>query len=135
MTRPTDNYIIVDGACEMNPGPCEYRGVCNGNEIFRVGPLVGGTNNIAEFLAVVHALALCKRDGNNYPVYTDSQTAIAWVRNGQMKSTNHWGDHNKRLYELCNRAMNWLGDNPEHNKVIKWETKQWGENPADFGRK
>ena len=46
--------LAVDAACAGNPGPMEYRGVLvrTGQEIFHVGPMEGGTNNIGEFLAI-----------------------------------------------------------------------------------
>ena len=44
-------------------------------------------------------------------------------------------EKNKKLFELLARAVKWLKENPYENPVVKWETKAWGENPADFGRK
>lgn len=141
--KPQPPYIVVDGACENNPGPCYYKvvfvhqinGVTKLDIIYRMGPLAGGTNNIAEFLGLVHALAHCAKKGLEYPVYSDSQTAIAWVNKGRMNTTNEWDVHNHQLHELCVRAEAWLVDNPQRNEVRKWETKYWGENPADFGNK
>ena len=47
--------LAVDAACSGNPGPMEYRGVYlrTGETVFHFGP-VYGTNNIGEFLAIVH---------------------------------------------------------------------------------
>jgi ribonuclease HI len=33
------------------------------------------------------------------------------------------------------RAEKWLLSNEFSNEILKWETKAWGEIPADFGRK
>jgi ribonuclease HI len=33
------------------------------------------------------------------------------------------------------RAINWLKTNTYTNKVLKWDTKEWGEIKADYGRK
>lgn len=129
--------VAVDAACSGNPGKMEYRGVCvaTGEEIFHFGPLEGGTNNIGEFLGIVHALALLKQQNNAIPVYSDSINAIKWVKkkkcNTKLKPTNE----NKYLFELISRAETWLTENDYPNPIIKWETDKWGEIPADFGRK
>jgi ribonuclease HI len=39
------------------------------------------------------------------------------------------------VFELIKRAEEWLSTNSYVNHILKWETEQWGENPADFGRK
>lgn len=130
------NSISVDAACSGNPGVMEYQGVITGTgkQIFHQ-KFDLGTNNIGEFLAIVHALALLKQQGKNTPVYTDSKTALAWVRNKKVKTNL---EHNKKtefLFELIGRAEKWLQENKYNNPVLKWETEDWGEIPADFGRK
>lgn len=130
--------IAVDGACSGNPGTMEYRGVdvMTGAEIFHVGPFQESTNNIGEFLALVHALAFFAQRGNSTTViYSDSRTAIAWVRNRKCNSKLERTACNARSFELIARAERWLNTNPHRNPIIKWETKLWGEIPADFGRK
>ena len=130
--------IAVDAACSKNPGPVEYRGVNvrTGETIFHVGPLEDGTNNIGEFLAIVHALALLKKSGNTTtPIYSDSRTAQAWVRNRQSKTTLQPTPRNGRILDMLRRANAWLATNTPANRIIKWETEKWGEIPADFGRK
>jgi ribonuclease HI len=42
---------------------------------------------------------------------------------------------NRPLFALLDRAQNWLANHTYPNPLLKWETEQWGENPADFGRK
>ncbi|MBK8502775.1 MAG: viroplasmin family protein [Saprospiraceae bacterium] len=130
--------ISVDAACSGNPGIMEYRGVDTKSqqEIFRQGPFIDGTNNIGEFLALVHALAYLKKKGLvTYPIYTDSKTALAWVRNKKAKTTLAKNAKNRHLFELLDRAQDWLGTNNYQNPIIKWNTEKWGEIPADFGRK
>ena len=60
----TANAWAVDAACSGNPGPMEYQAIdlATGAQVFHFGPL-HGTNNIGEFLAIVHALALLDRQG------------------------------------------------------------------------
>lgn len=132
-----EESISVDAACSGNPGDMEYRGVYtkNGKEIFRFGPLPNGTNNIGEFLAIVHALALMKQKNSTLPVYSDSLTAIGWVRQ-KKANTQIPRDHTtERIWNLIERAEKWLCSNAYSNRVLKWETKTWGEIKADFGRK
>ena len=127
----------VDAACSGNPGPMEYRGVdlATGMELFRFGP-VQGTNNIGEFLAIVHALALMKRRGVvGKVVYTDSVSGLAWVRNKKAKTLLRRDAQTEKALELVARAETWLKENAVATPVVKWRTAEWGEIPADFGRK
>lgn len=130
------NAIAVDAACSGNPGPMEYQGVYLGNSqrLFHYGP-VYGTNNIGEFLAIVHALALICQKGWNMKIYSDSRNAINWVKGGKCKTKLVKNARTEPLYGLIARAEEWLRKHPDHAPVIKWETAQWGEIPADFGRK
>jgi ribonuclease HI len=115
----------------------EYRGVetKSGRQVFKQGPFQGGTNNLGEFLAIVHALAWMKESGKDWPIYTDSKTALSWLKTGRAKTTLPQSALNKKLFELIEKAEFWLKDHPDRNKVLKWDTELWGENPADFGRK
>ena len=128
--------LCVDAACSGNPGRMEYRGVHipSGKEIFRFGP-VYGTNNIGEFLAIVHGLALMKKMGVNLPVYSDSYTARAWVRAKRCGTTLERNEQTAKLHQIVQRAEKWLQSNSYPNRVETWHTREWGEIPADFGRK
>ncbi len=130
------NSISVDAACSGNPGVMEYQGVHTetGQQIF-YQKFQLGTNNIGEFLAIVHALALCEKQGKNTPIYTDSRTALAWVRNKKCKSTLPRDAQTEPLWQLVDRAEHWLKTHTWKNPILKWETESWGEIPADFGRK
>jgi ribonuclease HI len=127
----------VDAACSGSPGPVEYRCVKNDTraEIFHQGPFAEGTNNVGEFLAIVHALAHFKRAGIQAPLYSDSRTAIAWVRDKTCKTELVRSERNAPLFELIARAERWLAENSYDTALRKWNTSVWGENPADFGRK
>ena len=130
--------LAVDAACSKNPGPVEYQGVWvrTGKRIFHAGPFEGGTNNIGEYLALVHGLALLKAQGRpNTPIYTDSRTARSWVRNRQPKTTLQRTPQNAQLFEMLDRATAWLQSNALTNPILTWDTPAWGEIPADFGRK
>jgi len=129
--------LAVDAACSGNPGPMEYRGVyvANGQELFLKGPYQKGTNNIGEFLAIVHGLAFLKQQKIEIPIYSDSVNAMIWIKNKKCKTKLEPCEENKSLFELIERAEKWLRENTYKNKILKWETDQWGEIPADFGRK
>jgi len=130
--------ICVDAACSGNPGDMEYRGVLtqDATELFLVGPLKMGTNNIGEFLALVHGLALLKKEGKpNLPIYTDSKIAMGWIKKKQINTKLARTRHNQPLFELVIRGQDWLKANSFKNPILKWNTKEWGEIPADFGRK
>lgn len=130
--------ISVDAACSGNPGAMEYRGVWNedGSELFHFGPIANGTNNIGEFLAIVHALAMLKnQNDSSTAVYSDSKTAMTWIKKKKAKTLLKADKTNEKLFEMIRRAESWLEKNNWSNPLLKWETKQWGEIPADFGRK
>lgn len=129
--------LAVDAACSGNPGKMEYRGVwvSDNLEMFRVGPFEQGTNNIGEFLAIVHALALLNKADKIYPIYSDSANAIKWVEKKKANTKLERTDKNQKIFELIERAEKWLRENTYFNPIIKWETESWGEIPADFGRK
>lgn len=131
-----ERALAVDAACSGNPGKMEYRGVFlqNRREIFHYGP-VWGTNNIGEFLAIVHALALLKQKGLDMPVYSDSRNAILWVKKKQCRTKLERNAKTEELFKLIYRAEQWLKNNRYTTKIIKWETSELGEIPADFGRK
>lgn len=131
-----DSYA-VDAACSGNPGVLEYRCVHNptGKEIFRKGPYPDGTNNVGEFLAIVDALVLFKREGITLPIYSDSQIAMGWVAAKNCRTTLEMTKNNSPLFRSIEQAEHWLHANDYANQIIKWKTEVWGEIPADFGRK
>lgn len=136
--QPNLETLSVDAACSGNPGKIEYRGVLTGSgkEIFHMGPFECGTNNIGEFLAIVHGLALLKKQGKEeYPIYSDSKTGMSWVRQKKCKTKLEENELNKPLFDLVRRAEAWLKDHTIKTPILKWDTEKWGEIPADFGRK
>lgn len=130
------NCLAVDAACSGNPGPMEYRGVylLTGQEIFHFGP-VYGTNNIGEFLAIVHGLALLKQKQLDMPLYSDSRNALLWIKQKKCKTKLERNAKTETLFQLIERAEKWLKENTYTTPLRKWETDLWGEVPADFGRK
>lgn len=130
------NALAVDAACSGNPGMMEYQGVyvATGQRIFHFGPMFG-TNNIGEFLAIVHGLALMKKQGNSLPIYSDSRNAMSWVKQKKCRTKLERNAKTEQLFQLIERAEKWLCENTYDTPILKWEKGLWGETPADFGRK
>ena len=135
--QPNFNSIAVDAASSGNPGIMEYRGVDTKSkkQLFIQGPFQEGTNNIGEFLALVHGLAFLKQHNSSCIMYTDSRTAMSWVRKKTCNTKLERNEKNKPVFDLVDRAITWLKENDYKTIIVKWETKAWGEIPADFGRK
>lgn len=136
-TNPILPALAVDAACSGNPGVMEFRGVIadTGTEVFHRGPFVNGTNNIGEFLALVLGLAWLKQNNLPWALYSDSRTALAWLRKGHADTKIEWNASNQDLFFMVRKAEMWLHDNTWTTPIYKWDTKAWGEIPADFGRK
>jgi len=135
--EPELESISVDGAWNTSSGDVEYRAVHTrtGELLFAKGPYEDGTNNIAEFLGLVHAMAHCVKHGLGLPIYTDSMTAISWVRRKKSFTKHPRSERKKTLFDMVNRAEHWLATNEYTGRIRKWETEAWGEIKADFGRK
>jgi ribonuclease HI len=136
-SKPIKDSIAVDAAWSTSTLKMEYQGVyvASGKLLFHSGPYDDATNNIGEFLAIVHALAMCKKSNIDKPIYTDSKTAMAWVKKKKANTKLELTEKNNGLFDLIVRAEKWLTENKWNNQILKWETKIWGEIPADFGRK
>lgn len=141
--KPVNQSIAVDAACSGNPGKMEYQGVfvdfntqpTTTNQLFKSPVFPNATNNIGEFLAIVHALSLQKKNGWNLPIYSDSVNAQLWVKQKKCKTKLQPNETNAPLFQLIERAENWLNENTVEVPILKWKTEIWGEIPADFGRK
>lgn len=134
---PIPLSLAVDAACN-GKGDFEYQGVWTFSKepVFRVGPYKKGSNNIGEFLALVHALAYLNQHQDpkmkEMPIYSDSRIAMSWVRQKVCRTKKQ---PPQDVRQLILRAERWLKSHPFKNPILKWETKVWGEIPADFGRK
>lgn len=126
--------IAVDGWCSGNPGKGGYRGIDleTGIELFNWSTNYT-TNNLVEFLAIIHACMYLEKHKINLPIYSDSMTGISWVRNKKCKTTLNIS-LNEELNLRIKKSISYLQKYPS-KQIIKWNTKVNGEIPADFGRK
>ena len=133
---PELDSLAVDAACSGNPGVMEYQGVyvASRTQVFHYKSPVG-TNNIGEFLAIVHGLAYLKKNNLHQIIYSDSVNAINWVRRKECRSKLPLTPKTSDLWNLIRRAEAWLQNNSYTTEIRKWDTDHWGEIPADFGRK
>lgn len=133
---PVLDALAVDAACSGNPGVMEYQGIYipTRTRVFHYRA-EKGTNNIGEFLAIVHGLSYLKKHRLNQIIYSDSVNAISWVRQKVCKSKLPEDASTAELWDYIHRAENWLRTNNYTTEIRKWDTDSWGEIPADFGRK
>ncbi|MDD4848928.1 MAG: ribonuclease H family protein [Bacteroidales bacterium] len=134
---PILESLSVDASCLGNPGKLEYRCVHTQTKqvIFNRGPYELGTVNIGEFLAIVLALVYEQKHNIHVPIYSDSKTALSWVRQKQVKTQLPRIAQNEILFEQLEKAVAWLNNNTIQTKLLKWQTEFWGEIPADYDRK
>ena len=78
-------------------------------------------------------------DGEGYPSEILSKIGEPYLRTldkkKKCKTTLKKNSENKEVFELISRAIKWLNENKYNVNFLKWDTKLWGEIPADFGRK
>ncbi len=133
---PILDALAVDAACSGNPGVMEYQGIYipTRTRVFHYRA-ERGTNNIGEFLAIVHGLSYLKKHRLNQIIYSDSVNAMSWVRQKVCKSKLPEDASTAELWDFVHRAEQWLRSNTYSTEIRKWDTDHWGEIPADFGRK
>ena len=133
---PVLDALAVDAACSGNPGIMEYQGIYipTRTQVFHYRA-PKGTNNIGEFLAIVHGLSYMKKHHLNQIIYSDSVNAMSWVRQKVCKSKLPDDATTAELWDFVHRAEQWLRSNTYTTEIRKWDTDRWGEIPADFGRK
>lgn len=133
--KPTSG-IAVDGYCDQSTNRGGYKGIdISTGEILFQRNYSYTTNNICEFLAVCHALGYNKKNNSEYGIiFTDSQVAISWLRNQKINSGINM-EKGKDVLEDVGKCIRWISEQKRLTPVVKWETKVWGEIPADFGNK
>jgi ribonuclease HI len=129
--------ICVDASWSPKTKVVEFQGVDTktGRLLFQKGPYAGGTGNVGEFLAIVYGLLYLDRKKLDIPLYSDSKTAICWVNNMRINTCLQPTEENGELMEALRRAKAWLKGKRPKTRILKWNTREWGEIPADFGRK
>jgi ribonuclease HI len=132
--------IVVDGSYLGNLDRMEYQaiGLPQNAIIFSDGPYRGGGASIAEFLGLVKGLQYLENRQMDMLIYSDSKTALSWVRRCKVNSVIlKRDDCPDQVKEMVQDALGWLRSNTDFTKgrFRKWHTTFWGENPADYGRK
>jgi ribonuclease HI len=89
---------------------------------------------VGEFLAIVEAMKWLGERQKQWPIYSDSENAIGWVKIKHCNTKLARLPSNRRLFEMIADAERLLRTLPSR-KILKWDTRAWGEIPADFGRK
>ncbi|UNU23907.1 hypothetical protein [Microcoleus vaginatus] len=135
VSKPIVDSICVEASGIGNQGDVEYRGVHTATRevIFHKRPMSNGTKELAEFLAIVHALAHLNNQGRNIPIYSASETAILWVRSKNVWTDWERSENNEEIFNLIERALSWLKNKDYANAVLKWHTSSWGKISANFG--
>ncbi len=121
----------------------EYRGVelNTRKEVFRSPIYPVGTNNLGEFLAIYEAIRYIenlekKKSKKKYEcIFSDSETALAWMRSKKIKTTLEYTEETKELLEKVQEALTRVKTHDFNIPIRKRETDVRGEIPADFDRK
>lgn len=123
--------LAVDAAHSMKNKVTEIQGVdLETGEIVFYRNLGNQTINIGEFLAIVEGIKYIIRNKKPKIIFSDSITAISWVRNKNTASKKR----NKfvQIAEIYLKIAAYWVDRIE---IVHWDNKVWGEIPADFNRK
>jgi len=134
-------------------------------EVFRSPIYKMGTNNIGEFLAIYEAIRYIeklekkakktknlkaslrkevpnegeaedlKRQHRYECIFTDSETALAWMRSKKIKTTLEYTKETKELLTKLQDALTRIKTHDFTIPIRKRETEIRGEIPADFDRK
>ena len=121
----------------------EYRAVelHTRKEIFHSPIYPTGTNNLGEFLAIYDAIRYIeemekhKRKTKYECIFSDSETAIARMKNKKIKTTLPYTKETKGLLTQVQDALTWIKTHEFTIPILKRETEIRGEIPADFDRK
>ena len=120
---PVLDALAVDAACSGNPGIMEYQGIYipTRTRVFHY-QAPKGTNNIGEFLAIVHGLSYLKKHHLDQIIYSDSVNAMSWVRQKVCKSKLPDDASTAELWDFVHRAEQWLRSNTYTTEIRKWDT-------------
>jgi len=136
--KPVGGWCVDASTIITNSGPSEYRCIdIKTKEIIFSTKIGFASNNMAEFLALMQALILSDSLKVSTTIFIDSWIAIAWFKNKRCYSRITLDDRTRDVYELIAECIDWLKKNKHRklNTVILWQTRQWGQIPADYNRK
>jgi hypothetical protein len=134
--RPTKGICSDCGSVNgKNPGIFKYRLVNIETKEVIFEKIISGncTNNLAELLGAVHAIGYNTANYLNLPVYTDSQTALSWIRKKLIKTKHIVTD--AELQEELDIALKYIKTLSKAEHPLLWNTVAWGQIDADYGAK
>ena len=131
--NPINESLAVDAACSGNPGiwSTEAFYTATGQEIFHIGPLKEGTNNVGEFLALYTASPCYSKGGSDLPIYSDSRTPSAGSKK-KCKTLLARKPINEPIFDLIERAEKWLNTHTYTTQILKWGNIRMGGDPGGF---
>lgn len=135
-TTYSKNSINCDGAYSSSTGIMEFKiQDTKSGDLIRKKLYSCGTNNIAEFLGLCYAMKyLDMTNSRKTIIYTDSITAISWVKNKNINTVFDYKS-NDRLNRDVEECLYFIRNTDSTFNIKKWDTVNWGEIPSDFGRK
>lgn len=130
---PIHGLAVDASLLKGSKGEFQIVDLSTGKLIYSSPVYVDTTVNVMEFLAIIKAIEISRTqiEFTKCDIYSDSATAITWVKN---KHINSKLELTEELKLLVDNALIVLNQNCE-NKIIKWDTNSFGEIPADFSRK
>lgn len=128
-SRPSQG-ITSDCGTHGNPGPCEYQVTDLQGKRLKHQHLGVHTNNFAE-LAGIEAMISVALDMKETVLWTDSLISMGWIKSGKLGTSVR---EPELIFGMLNRIRTQLHEHPEL-KLKKWDTRNWGQIPSDFGRK
>lgn len=120
--------IIVHSTANTKTKRMAYKGFNESTNkwIFKVKYKGYCTQNVADFMAIVHALHYCKINNIDLPIYNDNLVAIKWVKDKKVNSLLIKTKENHELFQSFENALVILKQNDFLNPILFWKKKELG---------
>lgn len=90
------------------------------------------TQNISDFISIVHALHYCNENSLDSPIYNNNKIAINWANNKKTNTQLFKNNENKEIFQLYENALVWLKQNECSNQILFWNKKEMGNIEKPF---
>lgn len=138
---PTVNTICCDASCinngrEDSVGSFKIVRFETDETLYESHAYYGSTNNMMEYMALLKTMIMCKRNGWDYDIYTDSLIAMYWLyQNTEKSKLKDWMD-SIDLEQLDHfENMVYSDKSSFRNRIFFWDNQFFGEIPADLDGK